>query len=97
MIPALSARRILGLIVETQSGQRLGKVRDFEIDPTTQAVMRYTVRGDKLLQELFGRELVIQASQVISLTETLMTVDDLTIKNTEPVVAPSPVTPSSGS
>lgn len=96
MIPALHARHIVGLPVETQSGQHLGKVQDFEVDPTTQSIVRYIVRGDKLLQELFGRELVIQASQVISLTETLMTVDDLTIKNTEPAVAPSPVAPSGG-
>ncbi len=94
MNPALSARHTLGLPVETQSGKHLGKVQDFEIDPTTQVVVRYTVRGDKLLQGLFGQELVIQASQVISLTETLMTVDDLTIKKAEPVIATTPLPPS---
>lgn len=94
MTPALSARRILGLPVETRSGQHLGKVQDFAVDPTTQVVLRYTVRSSSLLGELFPKALLVDASQVISLTETLMTVDDLIIKNTETAVVPSPVAPS---
>ncbi len=96
MYPALDARHLLGLPVETKSGQHLGKVQNFEVDPETQSILRYTVRGDKLLQELFGQELIIQASQVISVTKERMTVDDLVVRDAEPVVAPSPVTPGGG-
>lgn len=94
MNQALKARHLLGLPVETQSGQHLGKVQDFEVDLTTQSIVRYTVRGDRILQELFGKDLVIQASQVISVTAKVMIVEDLTIKEAKRAVAPSPATPS---
>lgn len=92
----LHAKKIIGLGVETKSGQHLGRVQNFSLDPMTQAVTDYTVKSDRLLGELFAKELIIGASQVVSLTEEKMVVDDLVLKEGVPNAVPSssPVVPT---
>lgn len=89
----LTARHLLGLPVVTQSGKPLGKVHDFTLDSLQQSVTQYTVRNTNVLRGLFGHELLIAASQVISLTSEKMVVEDLVVREGEPAALPeTPVT-----
>lgn len=76
----LSDRKIIHLPVFTKSGKELGKVSGFEIDTNTQAIKRYYVKSHRLVAELFSKELIIGATQVISITDQKMTVEDLDLK-----------------
>ncbi|MCX6785241.1 MAG: PRC-barrel domain-containing protein [Candidatus Komeilibacteria bacterium] len=76
----LSVRRIKNLPVGTKSGQILGKIKDFEVNSETQAISKYLVKSNKLAPLLIAPELIIDASQVISLTDKQLTVEDAVVK-----------------
>ena len=71
----LSHRQILGIPVETKSGQKLGVVVSFEIDSEQQIVSRYVVKP-ALVPRILASELIINAVQVISLTNEKLIVED---------------------
>jgi sporulation protein YlmC with PRC-barrel domain len=71
----LSHRQLLHLPVETKSGARLGVVASFEIDSEQQVVTRYTVRTAPL-PKFLADELIIAPSQVVSITNEKMVVED---------------------
>lgn len=74
----LSHRQILGLPVETKSGQKLGVVAYFELDSEQQTVSRYIIKP-ALMPRILAKELIISAGQVISLNNARMIVDDTVI------------------
>lgn len=76
----LQAKKILNLPVLTQSGKELGKISGFDVDPESQTVIRYYVKSSRFIAELFSRELIVAATQVVSLTEEKMVVEDLDLK-----------------
>lgn len=68
---------LIDLPVYTQSGEYLGRVVDFELDPATHTIFRYHVRSRDSIKDLLqARELVIASAQVISLNNEKMVVDD---------------------
>ncbi|MFH0853491.1 MAG: PRC-barrel domain-containing protein [bacterium] len=81
----LKKNQLISLPVETKNGQSLGHIRDFEFDPIRQQIIRYYIKSGRLITELLSRELVILASQVISITEEKMVVDNsIVAEKTEP-------------
>lgn len=82
----LCNKKIVHLPVFTRAGKELGKVSSFDIDLETQRVSRFYVKSNHLIAELFSKELIIAASQVISITEEKMVVEDLHLKEKEGVV-----------
>jgi sporulation protein YlmC with PRC-barrel domain len=73
----IKAKEVIGNKVVTQSGQLLGKVVDFEIDTTSQNIIRYYTQGD-----LFGflkEPLMINADQVIEIKKKQIIVEDAII------------------
>lgn len=87
----LSDKELIGLPVETKSGTALGKVQGFQMDADTGTITQYTVKSNNPLKELFGKELLVAASQVITITAEKMTVDDLLAGEKGRVPAPSGV------
>jgi hypothetical protein len=71
----LTHQQLLRLPVETASGLKLGVVAAFEVDAEQQVVACYYVRAS-LLARPFARELVVAASQVVSLSAARMVVAD---------------------
>lgn len=69
------------LPVVTKSGQRLGKVSGLVFDPEGHSIVQYEVKASLP----FGRTLLVAATQVLSITNQQMTVDDLT--GSQPAVA----------
>jgi sporulation protein YlmC with PRC-barrel domain len=76
----LLVSQIKNLPVATKNGQILGKIKDVEINSETQAINKYLVKSHKLTPLLMGQELIISASQVISLTDKQLTVEDAVVK-----------------
>ncbi len=68
------------LPVQTQSGQKLGHVVDYDIDEGTHRILRYHIKSSKLLQELFSGELIVPVERVVSLTRDRMIIEDAVVK-----------------
>lgn len=79
----LREKKIIHLPVYTQSGKELGKISGFGIDTETHTIVRYYVKSGRLIEGLFEKELIIAASQVISITNEKMIVEDLILKVNE--------------
>ncbi len=73
----ISAKKIVGLRVETKSGRYLGRVRDFEIDVDALEVKNFFVRPAGLVKGLTDGDLIIGKNSVILIDEEKLTVDDL--------------------
>jgi len=77
---------LIGLTVETKSGERLGKVADIEIDAATHSVSHYIVRSANPLKELVSDEqLCIAPTQVVAFTQHTMVVEDMDIRSQEKI------------
>lgn len=75
----LSRKQLLQLPVETRSGQSIGRVVDLEFDAAEQRIWRYHVSQGSVF---FKNKLLISPSQVISLSEQKMVVEDGVVKGT---------------
>jgi len=88
----------IGLEVETQRGNMLGKIVDIEIDIESHAVVKYIVGPSSLVKQLVYSEehLRIDPSEVISFTDKKMIVADLdageTVDAGEELEAPGSIT-----
>lgn len=71
----ISNNDLINLPVYTQSGQHLGKIASFEIDTDTDKITSFHVKTG-LIEGLWHEQLVINASQVIEITEAKMIVED---------------------
>lgn len=85
MQPTLHSNKLLGIPVETQSGQLLGKVQGFLLEPGSHTIEQYEVKKNSILPEFFGKALLISIAQVISLTEEKMIVEDLILSEKEKI------------
>jgi len=74
----LKLSNIINLPVFTKSNQFLGNVYDIEIDSDSGKIIRFYVSDKKLLKKILGQEkkFIIHFSQVISLTQKKMVVED---------------------
>lgn len=72
-------KQLIGLLVETQSGEKLGRVDGFNLETDSHLIFQYLVKPAGL-SKIFSHELIINRSQVISLSAEKMVVDDLVYK-----------------
>ena len=78
----LSGQQLKNLLVATKSGQILGKIKDIEINTDTQNIIKYIIKSNQITERLAGKELIISSSQVISINEQKMVVEDNVAKRT---------------
>jgi sporulation protein YlmC with PRC-barrel domain len=83
------ADQVINLPVYTQAGIFLGKVVKVEVAPDGQAVQKYIVHSANPLKNLVSGQLVIDASQVISITAEKIIVEDNWQKIIDPALTPS--------
>lgn len=74
----INSKLLLGLVVKTQSGQKLGVVRSVNIDIENHLIKQYVV-GLKAVPDFLAGELLISPTQVISINESEMVVEDAVI------------------
>lgn len=67
---------LINLPVYTKSGQRIGRVRDLQLDESGRAVQQYVVHTGNLLPQFLGKDLLVHYSQVIEITAERMIVAD---------------------
>ncbi|MBI4262521.1 PRC-barrel domain-containing protein [Candidatus Uhrbacteria bacterium] len=72
----ITAHQLLGLPVETQAGEKLGKVVDIEIDVESHLVQKYHVKSGSVITGLFHNVLLVDRTEVIVITKEKMTVED---------------------
>lgn len=75
----INHKKLIGLVVETQSGERLGEIAGFVLETEAQTIYQYQVRPGGL-SGIFAKELLVHRQQVISISEEKMVVDDLVYK-----------------
>lgn len=73
-MPLIYGKTIIGLSVETETGDVLGKVCNFEIDIESHNIVNYHVKVDNLLKKFTEPELIINVNQVISVSKNKMIV-----------------------
>ena len=54
----------------------MGKVIRVIVEPQTQQVLQYVVKGGNFIKRMFNKELIISRQQVISITKEKMVVAD---------------------
>lgn len=73
-MPFITSKKLIGLAVFTESGIRLGKVADLEIDIEAQTILRYVIKGR--LGGIMAKELIVSVSEVVSISNEKMIVRD---------------------
>jgi uncharacterized protein YrrD len=63
--------------VYTLSGEKLGKVSDFEIDLSTDRLSKIYVSGGNIIKNLIRGELIINKDQIISISEDKIIVENI--------------------
>ena len=69
-------KHLLGLLVETESGETLGKIVDINLDIENHAVKNYVARRSFLSKQ----EYLIKPVQIVSISKDKMIVEDTTVK-----------------
>ncbi|MCX6741300.1 MAG: hypothetical protein NTY61_02795 [Candidatus Parcubacteria bacterium] len=85
----LSLNQTIGLPVYTRSGMFLGEVIKVETLPDGQTAQKYIIKNANPLKNLISGQLVIDASQVISVTAEKIIVEDNWLKISDPALTPS--------
>jgi sporulation protein YlmC with PRC-barrel domain len=83
----INSRRLLGLSVVTKSRQELGKVRSIDIDTESGRLTTIRVNPRGLVKGLLEEELLVDWSQVISIDEDGLIVDDASVPEGAEVLA----------
>jgi uncharacterized protein YrrD len=76
----INQKQLKKVRVETQSGQFLGYVSDFELETDTGVVEKYYIKSNYLMAGLFEGKLLINKSQIINFDDEKMVVDDNIVK-----------------
>lgn len=87
----LRHKEIIGLSVETKSGQPLGQVSDFEYDSDLNRIVFFYVKGGNLVSSLISHPLIVSAEQVILITKEKMVVEDAVSKEKKTLSEPASV------
>lgn len=72
----LSSQNLIGLQVQTRSGENLGHISAFDIDADTLSIIRVYVRPRGLVRSLTQGDLIIRKNQIIYLDNQKMVVED---------------------
>ena len=72
----ISSKQLIGLSVETESGQVLGTLEDFNLDIDSQSVLEYVVKPSNLVKDLIFKNLIISRGQVVEITDQKIVVED---------------------
>lgn len=68
--------QVRGLPAFTESGERVGTVHGFVLDVGTQEVVQYVIARARTIRSPFGRELLVSRTQVVSLDEEKLVIED---------------------
>jgi sporulation protein YlmC with PRC-barrel domain len=81
----ISSKKLLHLPVFTESGENLGKIAEIIVNIDTHLIEQYVVHASHLIEDIFAKELVIDNSQILSINNDRMVVNDLISKKNSEV------------
>lgn len=91
-MPTLSSSDLLGLSVQTESGEYLGRITGFDLDADQQQIVCYRVKSAQILAGLFRGQLLVRSDQVVSISRKEMVVVDSLLKEQKPLATkPQPL------
>jgi sporulation protein YlmC with PRC-barrel domain len=68
--------QVRGLPAFTESGERVGTVQGLVLDVGSQEVVQYAITRTRTLRAPFSRELLVSRTQVVSIDETKMVIEN---------------------
>lgn len=71
--------QLTGVPVYTQSGKHVGRLVGFVVESDTHEVIQYAVKKSGTFELLLPKEFLVNRSQVISVSEEKMVVEDATV------------------
>lgn len=74
-------QKLIGLKIETESGERLGILDSFNLETESQSILEYIVKPNNKIQELISGDLIIPRGQVLDITAKKIIVNDLWLKD----------------
>lgn len=80
IIMLISSKHLYNLSVETESGEKLGQVAEFDLDIDSQKIWRYYIKPSLIRGGFLKESLIIHHRQVISITKDKMIVMDNVVK-----------------
>lgn len=72
----INSLKIINLPVFTQSGQHLGRLKDFIIDNESQSILEYIIKPSSLIKEFIEGDLPISRGQIIEIKKDRLVVED---------------------
>jgi len=76
----INQKQLKKIRVETQSGQFLGYISEFELETDNGAIEKYYIKSRLSIPGLFANKLLINKTQIISFDSEKMIVEDSVIK-----------------
>lgn len=86
----INSSDLINLPVFTEDGQNLGRLDSFDVNIASQEIEKYFIKTG-LIKGLWHERLMIDKSQVISITKNKMVVEDNTIKDSPALGTAKPV------
>ena len=81
----INSEQLIGLKVETESVEYVGRVQSLDLDIESQSVRSYYIKRSLLEGGMFTDELIVHQKQVVSITSEKMVVVDNVVKYQEKV------------
>jgi len=76
----INQKQLKQVRAETQSGQFLGYIADFELETDTGIIEQYYIKSNNLISGLWEGKLLINKNQIINFDENKMVVEDNVLK-----------------
>lgn len=79
----INSEKLIGIKVETQGGQYVGRVQSFDVDIETQGIRHYHIKPTLLEGGIFTEEIMVHHKQIVSITEEKIIIVDNIVKYKE--------------
>jgi len=79
----ISSKKLIGLKVETLAGEKIGQVKEFNIQIDSQSIVEYLIKPASLLKSFVVGELIVNRGQVVDISAEKMIVDNNLKKDTQ--------------
>ncbi|MBU1131486.1 PRC-barrel domain-containing protein [Patescibacteria group bacterium] len=87
----LSTRQLKNLPVYSKNDDCLGKIKEIEIDSNSHNITKYIIKSSQITERLAGAELIISPSQVVSIDNQKMIVEDNIIRDKNLIKEPAAI------
>ena len=77
----INNKNLIGLRVESESGEALGILESFNLETESQSVLEYVVKPESKILDLIKSDLIIPRGQIVDITNEKIIVNDLFLKD----------------